>query len=50
MLNEKMTFKALRGATKKSIKILKIDEDSMTVTIGSEKGYWTKGLELGKKK
>uniref|UniRef100_A0A6H1ZVI9 Uncharacterized protein n=1 Tax=viral metagenome TaxID=1070528 RepID=A0A6H1ZVI9_9ZZZZ len=47
MLNEKMTFKALREAIKKSIKILKIDEKSMTATIGSEKGYWTKGLEFG---
>jgi len=47
MLNEKMTFKALREAIKKSIKILKIDKDSMTATIGSEKGYWTEGVEFG---
>jgi len=47
MLNEKMTFKALREAIKKSIKILKIDKKSMTATIGSEKGYWTGGLEFG---
>ena len=47
MLNEKVTFKALREAIKKSIKILKIDKDSMTATVGSEKGYWSEGLEFG---
>lgn len=32
---------------KKSIKILKINKDS--ITIGSEKGCWSKGLEMGNK-
>uniref|UniRef100_A0A6H1ZXM8 Uncharacterized protein n=1 Tax=viral metagenome TaxID=1070528 RepID=A0A6H1ZXM8_9ZZZZ len=50
MLNEEITFKALKEAIKKSIKILKIDKDSMTATIGSGKGYWTEGVEFGKKK
>ena len=49
MLNEKVTFKALREAIKKSIKILKIDKESMTAIIGSEEGYWSEGLEFGKK-
>ena len=35
-------------AIKKSIKILKIS--GKTVTIGSPKGYWSKGLELKDKK
>ena len=30
---------------KKSVKILAIDKDS--VTIGTEKGFWSKGLEFG---
>ncbi len=49
MLNDEMTFKALREAIKKSVKILKIDKNSMTATVGSEKGHWTKGLEFGNK-
>ena len=34
-------------AIKKSIKILSINKDS--VTIGTEKGCWSKGLEFGNK-
>lgn len=33
---------------KKSIKIIEIKGDS--VTIGTEKGFWSKGLEFGDKK
>ena len=43
---DKLTFEAI----KKSIKILKIDKDNFIVTIGSPKGYWSKGLKYGNKK
>ena len=32
---------------KKSVKVLAIDKDSFT--IGTEKGFWSKGLEFGNK-
>lgn len=42
-----MNLKLLLVEIKKAIKILKADKDS--ITIGTEKGYWTKGLEFGNK-
>jgi len=43
-----MNLKLLLVEIKKAIKILKVDKDS--IIIGTEKGYWTKGLEFGNKK
>jgi len=41
-------IKLLFVEIKKAIKILKVNKNS--ITIGTEKGYWTKGLEFGNKK
>ena len=38
----------LKRRIKKGIKILSINKDC--VTIGTEKGYWSKGLEFGHKR
>ena len=43
---DKLTFEVI----KKSVKILKIDKDNFIVTIGSPKGYWSKGLKMSDKK